>query len=232
MNNYKRYLIKRIVLLNTGTLVVIIITYLIMVFSLSHINSFWEIFKGKDSYVEKDTIPPVAPYLDLIPDATKEEKITITGKAEVGNKVILYVDESKFGEQVTDNEGNFAFADIPVSYSLTNIKAVSVDSAGNESTESKEYSILRDTQEPEIEIITPKKGEVYKATERTYSVSGKTEPGAMVTVNEVLAFSDTEGNFTAQIALSDGGNEIKIKAVDKAGNEKEEKAYVTYEKIK
>ncbi len=203
-----------------------------MVLSLSHINSFWEIFKGKDSYVEKDTIPPVAPYLEAIPEATKEEKITVSGKAEVGNKVILYIDGSKFGEQVTDNEGTFVFADVPVSYSLTNVKAISIDAAGNESSVSKEYSIVRDTQEPEIEIITPKKGEVYKATERTYTVSGKTETGATVMVNEVLAFSDAEGNFTAQIALSDGGNEIKIKSIDKAGNEKEEKAYVTFEKIK
>ena len=231
MDKYKRYLLKRIVLLNSGSLLLLLFTYLTLVFFLSHINSFWEVFRGKDNYEEKDTIPPVSPYLEPIPEATKDNKINITGKAEIGSKILLFLDDIKSTELVTDNEGNFTFSDIQVGLNPTRIKVEAVDANQNVSASSKEYSVVQDIEAPKIEITTPKKGTVHKATERTYNISGITEPQSSVVVNEVLSYSDQEGRFNAQIALRDGGNEIKIKSTDRAGNETEEKTFMTFEKI-
>jgi len=222
----------RIIFLNLGTLLVILFTYLWMLFFLSHVNSFWEIFKGKEKYEVKDTVPPISPYVETIPEAIKEDKINIMGKSESNTKVTLYVDEVKQNEVVADADGNFLFSDIPVGFSPTSIYITATDQAGNVSSKSRTYRIYRDNEPPTIDITAPKKNEVYKATERTYTVKGKTEPGALVYINEQLALVDTEGAFTALVNLKDGGNELKIKVDDKAGNETEQKIYVTFEKIK
>lgn len=229
--NFNRYLLKRITFLNLGTLGVILLTYLWMVFFLSSVNSFWDLFRGKDRYQEVDNIAPVSPYLEPIPEAIKEDKLTIYGKSEPGIKIVLFVDSSKQGETITDNEGGFSFSDIPVGFAISNIKVVAEDNNGNQSADSKSYSILRDNTPPELEISSPKDGTVYKATERTYAVTGKVEPGISIQVNDQLAIINTEGEFTAQVSLRDGGNTIKIKAIDKAGNETEKEIPMTFQKI-
>lgn len=231
LNSYKKYLIKRIVFLNIGSLIVVILTYLWMLFFLSNVNTFWEIFKGKEIYEQKDTIPPIAPYLDPIPEASTQNSVSITGKSEPGVKVILFIDGSQQSEVVTDNEGGFAFSNIQIGLSPTKIQVMAQDNAGNQSTKTREYTVYQDIQAPTIEILTPKKNEVFKSTERTYKVTGKTEIGAYVYVNDQISVTDDQGNFAEDLALKDGGNEIKIKAIDKAGNEIEEKIYMTFEKI-
>ena len=231
LNTYKKYLLKRIVFLNLGTLSVIIFTYLWMLFFLSNVNGFWELFKGKEVYEQKDTIPPISPYIDPIPDAITGDNIVVSGRSEPAVKIILFVDGTSQSEVVTDNEGSFAFNNILVGLTPTKIQVMAKDDAGNQSAKSREYSIIQDKEIPTIEIITPKKGETFKSTERTYKVTGKTESGASVYVNGQVSITDDEGNFSENIALRDGGNEIKIKAIDKAGNELEEKIYMSFEKI-
>ncbi|MDQ5981425.1 MAG: hypothetical protein QG570_172 [Patescibacteria group bacterium] len=227
----KKYLIKRIILLNLGSLGIVVFTYLWMVFFLASVNSFWDLFRNKDIYEVKDTVAPVSPYLEPIPEAIKEDKTTIYGKSEPGIKIVMYIDNSQQSETITDNEGGFSFSDIPIGYAISNIKVIAEDNSGNKSTDSKSYSIVRDITAPEIEILSPKSGETYKATERTYAVTGKTEAGINVLVEEQSAILNSEGEFTAQVSLNDGGNEILIKAIDKAGNETEKKVFMTYEKI-
>lgn len=231
-SSYNRYLLKRILFLNIGSVIVIVFTYLWMLFFLSHVNSFWEIFRGKEKYEVKDTIPPVSPYIENIPESIKEDKITISGRSEPNTKVILYTDEIKQNEVIADADGNFIFADIPVGFAPTNIYVTATDQAGNVSSKSRIFKILRDIEPPIIEITAPKKNEVFKSTERTYMVKGKTDPGSIVNINEQIAPVDSEGLFSALINLKDGGNEIEIKVTDKAGNEAEQKIYMTFDKIK
>lgn len=175
--------------------------------------------------------PPIRPYLTPIQSATNKDSIDIDGKAEPGVKIVLYIDGAKYGETITDSDGAFVFTSIPVALTPINIYANAIDSVGNISSESINYSIFKDIENPEIEIITPQKNEVFKSTGHSYRISGKTEPKAIVTINEQLAVINPNGDFFASIRLEEGSNEIVIKAKDVAGNEKEEKVYMTFEKI-
>lgn len=74
-SNKTIYLIKRILITNLMSLVLLGLTYIWIVYLLSNAASFWDIFRGKDVYVDKDTVPPIAPYLNPVPEATKDDFI-------------------------------------------------------------------------------------------------------------------------------------------------------------
>lgn len=231
-NKKTSYLVKRIIITNLISLLIVTLTYVWIIYLLSNANSFWEIFRGKDVYVQKDVVPPTKPFLNTIPESTKEDTINISGRSEAGVKIILRIDGQKFQETVSDSEGQFSFSDIIVGFAPQTLYVEAIDETGNVSTPSQTYSIIKDIEEPEFEIITPKNaGETYRATGRTYRVTGKTEAGATVYINEQVAMLSANGEFTASIRLEEGSNGIKIKVVDKAGNEKEEETSVVYEKI-
>ena len=50
-------------------------------------------------------------------------------------------------------------------------------------------------------------------------VTGRTSPGAVVSVNDEITMADTQGIFTITITLEEGPNIIEIIASDEAGNE-------------
>lgn len=230
-NKTTSYLVKRIIITNLLSISIIVVTYVWIIYLLSNVNSFWEIFRGKDVYVEKDLVPPTKPYLNPIPEATKEDYVDLQGRSEAGVKLTLKIDGQKFQETVADAEGKFSFTGIPVGFASQVMYVEAVDEAGNVSSPSQTYTIVKDTEEPEFEILTPENGENYKSTGRTYKVTGKTEPGLTVQINEQRAILTPAGEFSASIRLEEGSNEIKIKVIDKAGNEKEETIYLNYEKI-
>ena len=226
------YLIRRIIITNFLSIVIIFFTYLWIVYLLSNANSFWAIFRGKDIYVDKDMVPPITPYLNPVPEATKDNSINISGKAESGVKVILNIDGVKSQETTTDSEGEFSFANIAVGLAQQELSVIAEDQAGNKSKDSVHYRIIKDITEPEFTIKTPaKNGETYKSTGRSYRVTGTTEPGITITINDQTAQVLPNGEFSVTIRLEEGDNNLKIKAVDKAGNEKEEEINVKFEKI-
>lgn len=227
----KKYLIKRIVITNLVSILVVVFTYFFLLFSLSNLDFVWGIFRKKDIYQEKDTVPPTAPYLQQIPEATQNGTIDVTGGSEEGAKVLLYIDDIKRTETIADNNGVFTFSGIETSATPSRIYVKAQDQAGNTSSESQTYTTVRDNEPPTIELISPKKGEVYKSTEHSYVVKLKTEPNATVLVNGQLAVISQDGEATAQIRLERGKNEIKIEVKDKAENKVEESAFVTFDKI-
>jgi len=202
-----------------------------MIFFLSNVNSFWSLFRKKDIYEVKDTVPPTAPYLEPLSEATQSSVIDVKGQAEPGVKLILYLDDSKNSETVTDNDGSFAFTNIPVGVFDTKIYVNATDDAGNVSKPSITYDIKQDNEAPELEITTPKDGETYKSTGHSYDVTGKTEPRSTVLVNDQLAIMTPTGEFSASLRLEEGANTIKVVAKDKAENETEKSVYIKFEKI-
>ena len=228
----KAYLVRRIIFTNLLSIAVIICTYLWMVFFLSSVSSFWDLFRGKEVSVNQDTIPPTAPFLNDVPEATQSSTLNVQGLAEPGVKVELYVDGSKISDSISDSNGVFLFDNIPVGVFKQEIYAKAVDEAGNISNESNHYSIQQDTTAPEVEITSPDKKELsHRATEHAYRIVGKSEPGVTVTVNEQLAVVNPNGEFFANLRLEEGGNNIKIIVKDKALNETVSEVYINFSKI-
>ena len=230
--NHKKYLIKRIVIMNAMSILILVLTYLWMVFFLANVNGFWELFRHDTYQSNTENIAPIPPYLAQIPEATQEDTIDISGQSEAGQKVVLYVDNSKVDETITDATGNFNFTGIKMSIFPRKIFVRAVSDNGIESENSTEYTIVKDTEAPMLEITNPKETKLdYSNTGHSFEFTGKTEPGTTVYVNDQIAVVDSNGNFTTSYRLKEGGNEIKITAVDKAGNETETTVFINFHKI-
>jgi hypothetical protein len=227
----KKYLIKRIVLTNSITLIIVVFTYFFLIFSLSNLDFFWSIFRKKDLYSEADTIPPTAPYLQQIPEATQNSTIDVTGGTEESAKVLLFIDDIKTQEAVADNNGVFTFSGVEIASGPQKIFVKSEDQNGNQSAPSATYTTQRDNEPPEFEILSPKSNETYRSTEHGYVVKVKTEPEATVLINAQLSLISTDGEASAQIRLERGKNEVKVEVKDKADNKSEKSVFITFDKI-
>ncbi|MCG2827482.1 MAG: right-handed parallel beta-helix repeat-containing protein [Thermoplasmatales archaeon] len=117
-------------------------------------------------------------------------------------------DESPYTE-----EGNYS------------IMLTATDQAGNTAQDTVTFII--DKTKPIISDVTPSTGE--KTTEKTITVSGKTEPDATVKINNVEVAVGADGSFSREITLTKGANVITITATDQAGNTNTEMITITYQ---
>lgn len=69
------------------------------------------------------------------------------------------------------------------------------------------------TAPPTLTIITPT--ESTKIAIEKIDVTGKTDPGATVAINNQIVHQDKEGNFKEQIALQNGVNTIEVVATNR-----------------
>ncbi len=76
---------------------------------------------------------------------------------------------------------------------------------------------LSDLNPPTISGIAPATN--TSTAESNLTISGVTEPNAVVHINRAAVTVDANGKFTDSVALSTGNNSVLITAVDAAGNE-------------
>ncbi len=178
----------------------------------------------------KDTIVPPPPIFSNIPSATSKTGINISGIAEPGSTVTLFVNGPKAGESIADSEGGFAFMAVNLRKGKNLIYAKSKDSSGNESGKSATAAVTVDEEKPTITIDAPKDGEMIRNLNERIEVKGRINEEAVVKINGRLAVSRPSFEFELLIGVDEGRIEIKIEAVDKAGNKAEKLMTVTYEK--
>lgn len=86
------------------------------------------------------------------------------------------------------------------------------------------------TQVLPLSINSPENNSI--SNKEKIPVSGKTTPGAVVVVlfqeGETILEADNEGNFSTEISLNGGSNEIKVSSFDKEGNENSQTLSVVY----
>lgn len=230
--NRKAYLIKRIIVTNSISLLIVLGVYLWVVYILSHANSFWDLIRGKEVYEQTDSVPPVKPFLATIPEKTQLDHIDISGSAEPGVKITLYLDQTESNNTTADANGTFSFTGIPISTFATKIYVTATDESGNVSTPSTEYTVTQDLEPPEYKILEPENKETnHESTVHSYVVKGTTEKGATVLINENHALVNQNGEFTATIKLEQGGNELNFIIKDEAGNETKDYRFINFHKI-
>ena len=83
----------------------------------------------------------------------------------------------------------------------------------------------KDTTPPPLEVLFPENEQRFE--DKVVAFEGETEPGARVFGNAYEADVDANGNWRVVLVLSPGGNTVKFKAKDAAGNitEKSIKVY-------
>ncbi len=143
---------------------------------------------------------------------TRESSVTVTGRVEDATAVTLTLG----GAPVTVGaDGGFTAtaalaADGPAPLSL-----VATDAAGNRTELVR--NVVRDTQAPALELISPTEGAVVR--DETASITGRVTDGTAVsvTVNGAPA-NVVDGGFTASLTLADGETRVVVIATDAAGN--------------
>lgn len=66
-------------------------------------------------------------------------------------------------------------------------------------------------------IDNPKEGDVLNST--TVKITGRTAPGAVVSVNDVFTIADQNGNFSLETVLDQGLQLVQVEASNSAGED-------------
>ncbi len=190
------------------------------------IGALGDVRSSKTNPEKNDTVAPVMPTLMADWEATTSSKITIRGYSEPGSKVSLKVNGIASGDTVANEESSYSF-DVTLEQGENEIVTYATDQSSNRSEDSEPVIVLYDSEPPKLEISAPEDGAKFY-DERDIVIGGITDVNASVRVNDFIATVDTEGNFARRIQLNQGENEIKIEAVDEAGNKSEKTIKVSY----
>lgn len=184
--------------------------------------TFLSDLRGSSEVAERnDTTPPPPPRLDILPEATSEISVEITGTTEEGAIVTLFLNSNE-EEVIANKEGRFSYK-FSLNKGGNRIAARARDSSGNESQETDTIVVIQDSEPPSLEITSPEDGsEFFSSSQRQVVIEGKTEEGTSVQINDRLVVVEASGDFTFATTLGEGENTFNVKAQDKAGNINEE----------
>ncbi|SFD65711.1 N-acetylneuraminic acid mutarotase [Paenibacillus catalpae] len=184
-----------------------------------------------------DTKEPVAPVV-LAPvegTITKGNKVTISGTAEAGATVRVFMDDHQVVEGKASNSGAWSFTlteELPDGKHT--IRASAEDEAGNIGLHSEEIYFTIDTAAPDLAIISdPTEGALLNTAKPV--ITGQAEAGAWINLTmdgsaiDPLK-SDEEGSwsFSPASSLMDGAHQLKVKVADEAGNVREDAVQLNF----
>ncbi len=220
MNEEKRNTRKAVVLVFLSLIIVVFLATNGLSLITKVINFASSFKKNPQTVNLLDKTPPSPPFLQTIPDATNFSPFEVTGRVEPGNTVVFSFN-GREDEIQTDEDGNFS-ATFELIKGDNTFFAYTKNPAGNKSQDTKNYVLVFDDEIPEIKISEPPDGKsYYGAKQKNVNIKGTTEPDSSITVNDRIATVNDDGSFSLNYSLSNGENNLVIKSVDKAGNEKE-----------
>ncbi len=166
------------------------------------------------------TIPLTAPFLTDVPEATNSAELELSGTAESGSEVEIYLNNLLIDKVVADKDGKFSLP-IKLKNGLNWLYAQA--KKGNQiSPKSKEYQINFDKVPPKITILTPAsdKTEFNGSDEQVITISGETDKEIdEAKIGDRIAIIEDGTKFKTDYTLAEGDNNIEIVVKDKAGNE-------------
>ncbi len=171
----------------------------------------------------------IPPTLNPLPKAISTNEITVTGVATEQMTVILYVDDTEAKKATIAQTGTFSF-DLTLEEGTHTISAKIADDKGNTSELSDVTTLVIKKKPPLLDVTQPKDGDTIKGDTNTVLVSGKTEEGSRVTVNERFVIVQSDGSFEINISLAEGENLLRVVATDEAENQTTVERNVSYQK--
>jgi large repetitive protein len=174
-----------------------------------------------------DTTAPAAPVV-VTPangSATNNNRPPLSGTAEAGSTVTVFIDGVAVGSTTTSGTGAWTF--IPpaaLSNASHTVRVTATDGAGNVSPNSNTNTFTVDTVPPGAPVVTaPANGSATNNTRPT--ITGTAEAGSTVTViidgvtaGTTTASSTGAWTFTPPTALAQGSHTASATATDAAGN--------------
>lgn len=177
----------------------------------------------------QDTIPPQIPVISAPPRATSDTTLQISGFGEAKSTIQSVVNKKEANSITASDDGSFDI-EVALEEGDNTIAFYSVDAAGNESALSREFSVVVKLTPPSFTLDEPKPGQVFETvSNRIITVSGVTDEGSRVFLNNRVLRSTSDGTFSGTIQLSEGTNVLVFRVVDIAGNEIEESVEVEFQ---
>ncbi|MDQ5951066.1 MAG: hypothetical protein QG639_343 [Patescibacteria group bacterium] len=208
-----------------GAAVILILIFMFVVLPLfiRFINSVL----GTNPIAEDETVFLQPPVISAPVEATNSAQLKIDGYSSAGHEVVVVLNGQEFTRVPATDEGTFS-ADVELTEGENSLTSYSIDSEANESDAGQNYLIVLDTEDPKLEVTSPKEGDRIDTRDSVIAVEGSTDPGSRIYVNDRTVFPGSDGTFSARHSLKEGKNEILVKARDEAGNETELKLTVEY----
>ncbi len=166
------------------------------------------------------------PVLNPLPSATNSARIVISGKSQSDKTVKLYINNDLKDTTQADKDGNFSF--IQTLSAGDNRIETKADKNNKSSDFSNSFTVFLKNNAPSLTVDFPSNGQSFSKDQNSVNVKGKTDSETSVTVNGFWAIIDENSNFSYNLPLQNGDNQIKITATDQAGNKTEKDLKVTY----
>lgn len=178
--------------------------------------------------VNEDSVPPRPPSISSPVTATYSATIVVSGFSESESNVVLVLNGQESEKTTASTDGTFELK-VPLAQAENSLAFYAIDKAGNESEVSRSYEITFDATPPSIELESPQDGQQFELRKnQSITVKGKTEANAKVYLNDRLVFANSDGSFSTNFQLAEGDNELRLRAIDKAGNELEQVVTVKF----
>lgn len=217
------------------TIILILLFFIFGIKALIKVTTIATNLKGESTSQVADKTPPGPPQFENVKlKIALVPSYTIQARAEANSIVKIYQssesnpetyeaskevkigDSARFETNVNLDKGENLFY-------LT-----STDASGNESGRSSGLIVIFDLDAPTLDVTIPQDNQDFFGTDAEITIEGTTEGSAKVNVNDRVAIVNTDGKFSTRLTLSEGKNEIKIIATDRAENKTEKIITVTY----
>jgi len=223
--------VKNLIMGIGGTIILLIVMFaygpdllikLSLVFNKPSQDQTTHITADDSQYIEPPTIDPLT-------KATNSAAITIKGESVAHQTIKLYIN-GKFADKTTVNsQKQFAFYDITLDKGENEIQAKAETEGKKESDYSSSIKITYIDKAPSLDITFPPDGQTLSKGSSPIKITGKTDAGAKVTVNDFWAIMNDDGTFSYLYSLQDGDNTIKVTATDDANNKTEKEIKIKVE---
>ncbi|HEU4322772.1 MAG TPA: Ig-like domain-containing protein [Roseiflexaceae bacterium] len=169
-----------------------------------------------------DTTAPPAPVV-LTPangSVTNNPQPPVTGTAEPGSTVNIFIDGSVAGNTTADGSGNWSFTPtVPLANGSHTVRARAFDAAGNSSVDSNTNTFTVDTVEPDT-TLTATPPAASNSTSAAFEFTGS-GTGSGIDRFECSLDGAAFATCTSPQNLSgltEGSHTFRVRAVDQAGN--------------
>ncbi len=166
-----------------------------------------------------DHAAPAVPVLDALTSPTRAATATVTGRADAGSVVTLYVGAAAEGTTVAALDGTFSFS-VTLVEGATTFTATAADEVGNVSAPSAPVSVVADRIAPDAPLLASLESPTGAST---VTVIGSAEPGSTVTISldgspVATTVADGSGSFFVDVGVPSGVLTVVATATDAAGN--------------
>lgn len=168
-----------------------------------------------------------APILDSLPTGTNSAQLTISGSATEKQVISLYINERLIDKTTASKDNSFRFENVTLLNGENSIRTKATQD-NEDSDFSEEHVVIYKNTPPSLSLDSPKEGQTFNKDDSQATIQGKTDPKVSVSINDLRAIVDIEGNFSYRFPLKNGENKITVKAIDEAGNKMEIERKITY----